>query len=357
MIVNYKKLSKRMAAIAITSLITTGIFFYTLTCVASDSGVAADVNLPESDKVIISISKDGHIYFSMDGATNLRSLGEKLSDKYKLDLTEKELAGFSSQTKFGMPLSGMKQFLKLSKRQQKNTIQPGIPIETGDNELQDWLNFAMTVNPNARIFLKTDSAAYYSIMKKVTDSLQAAGINRFNMFTFGKTLLGFEKPHVMQIILPERQTTTDFNAPRYAVARYIAPVVVLETEEIMKDNTPMPAEVIKLVSEGPVIDVVSAPKVNENHVLSLVLSDHNTIYWYIGITNAQARETDYSETGIRNVVQEQSKLDEKLVILIKPVGNSTYQNSFDILNELAVSGIQRYVLSELDDIDKAIIQR
>jgi len=119
MIVNYKKYSKKMTVTAAALLITMGFIFYTLTGFAAGSKETSDVKLPESNKVIISIPKDGLVLFSMDGAAYLRSVGEKLSDKYRMGLTEKELVNFSHQTMFGVPLSGMNNFSSLPIRNKK----------------------------------------------------------------------------------------------------------------------------------------------------------------------------------------------------------------------------------------------
>jgi len=36
-------------------------------------------------------------------------------------------------------------------------MKPGIPVETGNNELHDWLAYAIAANPDARLFLKVDN--------------------------------------------------------------------------------------------------------------------------------------------------------------------------------------------------------
>ena len=122
--------------------------------------------------------------------------------------------------------------------------------------------------------------------------------------------------------------------------QYIRPVVELETGENKKENTQ-----------------TTRPKVQEKHVLNLVLNDRNKIYWYVGITNATAQECDYSGTGIRKILNEKNKLDDKLVVLIKPDEDSTLQNIIDILNEMVTTDIYRYVWLEPDDFDRAIIRR
>jgi biopolymer transport protein ExbD len=97
------------------------------------------------------------------------------------------------------------------------------------------------------------------------------------------------------------------------------------------------------------------PKVNEKKVLSIVLNGDNKIYWYVGMTDPQIQETDYSATGIRKVLQEQNRLIDKIVVLIKPDTTSTYENLVDILDEIEITGIARFALVDMGDEDKAIM--
>lgn len=134
----------------------------------------------------------------------------------------------------------------------------------------------------------------------------------FLLLTFFMLATTFIKPQVMELVLPERQDG--------------------ETKS-------------------------KQPKVNEKKVLSIVLDGGNKIYWYIGMTDPQVQETDYSNTGIRNVLVEQNRLIDKLVVLIKPDETSTYENLVDILDELEITRIARYALVEMEDEDKAIMAK
>jgi biopolymer transport protein ExbD len=97
------------------------------------------------------------------------------------------------------------------------------------------------------------------------------------------------------------------------------------------------------------------PKVNEKKVLSIVLDGDNKIYWYIGMTDPQVHETDYSATGIRDVLLEQNRLIDKMVVLVKPDTTATYENLVDILDELEITNIERYALVDMGDEDEAIM--
>ena len=143
----------------------------------------SEMKLPESNIATILISKEGNIYFRMDGTRNLRSLGTNLNKAYNLGLTEGEIDIFSRLSGYGMPLSGIKEFLHLSEAEQKNMKQPGIPVETGNNELADWLMYGRIANQKASFVIKADKATPYPVIKKVMDTLQDRNINRFSLIT------------------------------------------------------------------------------------------------------------------------------------------------------------------------------
>jgi len=147
----------------------------------------SEVKLPETNNGTIVVSSDNRVFYRTDGTKNLMKLGEKLNEKYGLGLTASELEKFSRQTGFGMPLSGIKQFLNLTEAQQKNTTLPGIPVETGKNELLDWIIYTRIVNPDVRMVVKGDRATNYPVIKKVMDSLQDCNVNRFNLITDKET--------------------------------------------------------------------------------------------------------------------------------------------------------------------------
>ena len=147
----------------------------------------SEVKMPETNNGTIVVSADGRVFYRTDGAKNLRKLGERLNEKYGLGLTENELEKFTRQTGYGMPMSGLKQFLNLTEAQQKNTTMPGIPVDKGQNELLDWIVYTRVVNPDARMVVKGDKTTNYPVIKKVLDSLQDCNVNRFNLITDTET--------------------------------------------------------------------------------------------------------------------------------------------------------------------------
>lgn len=143
----------------------------------------SDTKLPESNIATVLISKEGNIYFRMDGTRNLRSLGDKLNDAYNLGLTQGEIDKFSTLNGYGLPLAEIKEFLQLPEAELKSMTQPGIPVEDGRNELADWLMYARIVNRKASFVIKADKTTPYPAVKKVMDTMQERNINRFSLIT------------------------------------------------------------------------------------------------------------------------------------------------------------------------------
>lgn len=134
----------------------------------------------------------------------------------------------------------------------------------------------------------------------------------FLLLTFFMLATTFIKPQVMGLILPEKQN---------------------------KENKSI------------------QPKVNEKKVLSIVLGRDKKVYWYVGMTDPQVHETGYSSVGIRKVLQEENKLINGIVVLIKPDATSTYGNLVDMLDDLELTHIARYALVDIKAEDRAILAK
>ncbi|HEY8937097.1 MAG TPA: biopolymer transporter ExbD [Cyclobacteriaceae bacterium] len=98
------------------------------------------------------------------------------------------------------------------------------------------------------------------------------------------------------------------------------------------------------------------PKVNEKHVLTLVLGENDKVYWYIGITDPKVELTDFSTSGIRKLLLEKKNEIPKLVILIKASDKSKYKNMVDILDEMNINQIKVYALVDITKVDEDLIK-
>lgn len=143
----------------------------------------SEIKLPERDVLTISVSKEGAVFFNMDGKYNREELLSKIGQKYGIEFSDKEKHTFSVMQTFGVPMNQLKQFLALDHDDRKQVKQIGIPCDSLHNELADWLVLSRITNPKLRIALKGDRDTEYPTIKKVITTLIDNRVNRFNLIT------------------------------------------------------------------------------------------------------------------------------------------------------------------------------
>jgi len=145
----------------------------------------SEIKLPERDIMLITIDQEGRVFFDVDGKQTRSNILQKMGDRYKVQFTPEELKRFSVLSSFGVPMANMKQLLnaKESERQAINKQTKGIPSDSLQNELADWINYGRHANPRFRIAIKGDGQANYPIVKQVIQTLQDQKVNKFNLIT------------------------------------------------------------------------------------------------------------------------------------------------------------------------------
>ena len=143
----------------------------------------SEIKLPDSDIMIISVGKDGRIFFGIDGQPNRINMLQRVADDRKIQFSDKEKYEFSLMDNFGVPLASLKQFLSTPGEKRAKINQPGIPADSLNNELRTWVFHSRYANPKIRIAIKGDRGADYKVIKDVINTLQDLNINRFNLVT------------------------------------------------------------------------------------------------------------------------------------------------------------------------------
>lgn len=142
----------------------------------------SDYKLPESNVIQISVNGEGKVFFSTDQGSR-RSTLEKIAKQYNVTFSEDEYKKFTLVENFGVPVNQLKQFLDLKPADRAKVNQPGIPTDSTNNELSNWILFARQSNPQAIVAIKGDGNADYPIMKDIIATLQDRKVNRFNLIT------------------------------------------------------------------------------------------------------------------------------------------------------------------------------
>ena len=166
-------------------------FFMLTTKFAADEPVPVDtpssistIKIPDTNVLTILVSKDGLVYFNMDGQYNRADVLQKMGVKYGVDFDKTEQHAFAVMgSSVGVPIGSMKQFLDMDPEERKLVKQTGIPIDSLHNELADWVLESRLTNRMLRIAIKGDRDSDFPTIKKVIKTLIDRKVNRFNLIT------------------------------------------------------------------------------------------------------------------------------------------------------------------------------
>jgi biopolymer transport protein ExbD len=190
------KIPRKSTAIDMTAMCDVSFllltFFMLTTQFKSDESIIVDtpssiseIKLPDTDILNITVNKDGRVFFNMDNKNFSRErLLDKMTQKYPgLKFTPEEIKAFVLSGTVGVPLNELPGFLALEDVDKKMYTQKGIPVDSTNNELSDWIMQGRLSNPNVRITINGDQGAPWPAVKKVMNTLQDRNVNKFNLIT------------------------------------------------------------------------------------------------------------------------------------------------------------------------------
>ncbi|HEV8286099.1 MAG TPA: biopolymer transporter ExbD [Chitinophagaceae bacterium] len=144
--------------------------------------------LPESNAVLITIDKEGKVYFTV--------LSEKAKSIYdevinninstrNLALTDAEKVNYRKTYLVGVSFAQLKQLLAMPADQQKNLKQPGIPVDTTGGELTYWIQAAKSAfaGQPLKYLIKGDNNSKYPVFKDVIEGLKKNDVYKYNLIT------------------------------------------------------------------------------------------------------------------------------------------------------------------------------
>ena len=143
--------------------------------------------LPETDLATLTIGK-GTVFFDLKGREIRKRTLELMGQKYKVEFSDADMDKFALMESFGVPIQSLKQILDMKSADRSKAGQPGIPKDSLDNQLADWVQNARIANieindKELQIAIKGDAKEEYPIIKKVMDILQEQKINSFSLVT------------------------------------------------------------------------------------------------------------------------------------------------------------------------------
>jgi biopolymer transport protein ExbD len=143
--------------------------------------------LPESDLATLTVG-EGKVFFDLKGReVRLRTL-ELMGEKYDVSFTDEDKNTFSRMDDFGVPILNLQQIIEMKASDRSKAGQPGIPTDSLDNQLKEWIYNARRANievndKELQVAIKGDAKEEYPAIKKVMDILQEQKINSFSLVT------------------------------------------------------------------------------------------------------------------------------------------------------------------------------
>ena len=143
--------------------------------------------LPEADLATITIGQ-GKVFFDLKGREVRKKTLELMGQKYGIAFSESDGEKFALMEGFGVPIGSLKQFIDMKSADRSKANQPGIPKDSLDNQLKEWIYNARIANievadKELQIAIKGDAKEEYQAIRKVMDILQDQKINNFNLVT------------------------------------------------------------------------------------------------------------------------------------------------------------------------------
>lgn len=149
----------------------------------------------DEDIITITVDKDGGAFLSLytiRRIATLNSLIERYGNKYPslTLLTPAQISNFGNIETFGFDINQLPSLLSLDKDElEKRTTDkmPGIPLDSTDSQIGDWVNAARATGLDAGleipIAIKGDKTSNVTAVKDIIEALRKREIYRFNLIT------------------------------------------------------------------------------------------------------------------------------------------------------------------------------
>lgn len=142
---------------------------------------------PEKDVVMITIDKDGKVYFSMSEKDKKEAVLETILASKNLQMSAEAKKVFGKESSFvGVPIANLPSYFGLAEEEAKKVALPGIPVkDSSNNELNDWLRAALSAYEGEKmnLLVKGDNASQYGVFKNVINAFKKNDLLKFQMVT------------------------------------------------------------------------------------------------------------------------------------------------------------------------------
>jgi biopolymer transport protein ExbD len=139
---------------------------------------------PQKDAFTVSIDKDNRVFINMTDEIKGDVFNELASER-NMKVTPDDKKYFMMAGYVGVPLNQLLQYIRIPTEQAKNVQMPGVPDDSTNNELQAWIQAAVTAGQGKRLnfLIKADNATKYPAFGKVIAAFKKNDIYKYNLVT------------------------------------------------------------------------------------------------------------------------------------------------------------------------------
>ena len=139
---------------------------------------------PQKDYFNVMISKDNQVFVDMDEGMRKEVL-ENVAKQRNLSFSPEELALFQQTNYVGVPLSQLKQFIRLTPEEVAKVKITGIPSDSTNNELMTWITAAVNVSQGkvVNFLIKGDNSSKYTTFRGVIEDFKKNDVYKYNLVT------------------------------------------------------------------------------------------------------------------------------------------------------------------------------
>ena len=141
----------------------------------------------KEEAILITLTKEGKVFLLLGDKAHKDKILDDVNRTKALGLTEAEMTKLRKVDFIGLPFSQIKSYLDMSSPISADQM-PGIPTDTTNNELSDWMRSVVTSYSgesmdNLNLLVKGDNAAKYPAFKNIKTAFKKNDIYKFKIVT------------------------------------------------------------------------------------------------------------------------------------------------------------------------------
>lgn len=147
-------------------------------------GSISEAKIPDANIMTILVDPTGRVYMTLDRKDNKLAVLNDMGKAYGITFTPAQQASFVNQPIIGIPISNMPDFLNRRLEDQDKILkQYSIPADSTNNQLKQWIQYAVATNKDLSIAIKADETTPYPVIDKVLTTLQELKQYRYHLIT------------------------------------------------------------------------------------------------------------------------------------------------------------------------------